>query len=206
MEPQPHQIRSIDAIRKIVGEPHPALSLKVLDELDEMSIGFIGQSPFLVLATADEHGCPDVSPKGDHPGFVAVENPRTLLIPERKGNKLLYSLQNILANPRIAAIFLVPGTGETLRVQGRATLTDDPGVCQRLAARGQPALLAIRVDVEKCFFHCARAFKRASLWQPEAWPQQLRISFGRQVAPRLGGGDDLVRQIDEFAAAESHDL
>ena len=206
MEHAPHQISTIAAVREIVGEPHPALSLKVLDALDEMSIDFIGKSPFLVLATADAHGFPDVSPKGDGPGFVVVEDPKTLLIPERKGNKLLYSLQNILANPRLAVIFLVPGTEETLRVQGRATLTDDPEVCRRLATRGQPALLAIRVEVEKCFFHCARAFKRASLWRPETWPPRQRISFGRQIAPRLGGGEDIVRQIDEFADAENHDL
>jgi hypothetical protein len=206
MEHAPHQISTIVAVRDIVGEPHPALSLKVLDALDEMSVDFIGKAPFLVLATADANGYPDVSPKGDGPGFVVVEDPKTLLIPERKGNKLLYSLQNILANPRLAVIFLVPGTEETLRVQGRATLTDDPEVCRRLSMRGQPALLAIRVEVEKCFFHCARAFKRAGLWRPEAWPPRQRISFGRQIAPRLGGGEDIVRQIDEFADAENHDL
>jgi len=201
-----HRLGTVDAIRTIVGEPHPALALKVLDSLDEMSIAYIQSSPFLVLATADKDGFPDVSPKGDEPGFVAVENPGTLLIPDRKGNRLVYSLQNILANPRIAVIFMVPGTEETLRIQGQAVLTCDPDVLQRLSARGQPALLAIRLTVEKCFFHCARAFRRANLWRPESWPPRRRISFGKQIAPRLGGGDELVKQIDEFAAAENTDL
>jgi hypothetical protein len=206
MDANNHHLGTVDAIRTIVGEPHPAISLKVLDSLDEISIAYIQKSPFLVLATADKDGFPDVSPKGDEPGFVAIEGPRTLLIPDRKGNRLIYSLQNILANPRIAVLFMVPGTEETLRVQGHAVLIRDPGVLQRLSARGQPALLAIRLTVEKCFFHCARAFKRANLWSPESWPPRQRISFGKQIAPRLGGGDELIRQIDEFAAEENKDL
>src|SRR5205814_7712122 len=129
----------------------------------------------------------DVSPKGDGPGFVAVHGDDTLLIPDRKGNKLIFGLQNILANPRVAVIFLVPGTEETLRIQGSAELTADPAVLDRLAARGQPARLAIRVHVDACFFHCAKAFKRSRLWQPETWPDRRKISFGKLVAPKLGG-------------------
>ena len=173
-----------------------------MDSLDEMSIAFIQQSPFLVLATAGEDGFPDVSPKGDEAGFVAVENPKTLLIPDRKGNRLIFSLQNMLANPKIAAIFMVPGTEETLRVQGRALLTSDPDILRRLSARGQPALLAIRLAVEKCYFHCAKAFKRSGLWKPESWPPRQRVSFGRQLAPRLGGGDELARKIDDFVESD----
>ncbi len=152
----------------------------------------------MLLATADRDGRPDVSPKGDEPGFVAVEDDHTLLVPERKGNKLIFALQNILVNPAVALIFLVPGTEETLRVHGTAELAADPAVVQRLAARGQPALLAIRVRVERCFFHCAKAFKRSRLWHPETWPPNIRISFGQLLAPRLGGGDDLAGSIDRM--------
>lgn len=197
-----HRLSTVEALREIIGEPNPAVPLKVMDSLDEMSIAFIHQSPFLVLATAGEDGFPDVSPKGDEAGFVAVENPKTLLIPDRKGNRLIFSLQNVLANPKIAAIFMVPGTEETLRVQGHALLTSDPDILRRLSARGQPALLAIRLAVEKCYFHCAKAFKRSGLWKPESWPPRQRVSFGKQLAPRLGGGDELARKIDDFVEAD----
>ena len=197
-----HQLSTVDAVRDIVGEPNPAVPLKVMDSLDEMSIAFIHRSPFLVLATAGEDGFPDVSPKGDEAGFVAVENPNTLLIPDRKGNRLIFSLQNILANPKIAAIFMVPGTEETLRVQGHALLTSDPKILKRLSARGQPPLLAIRLTAERCYFHCAKAFKRSRLWRPESWPPRQRVSFGKQLAPRLGGGDELAKQIDDLVEAD----
>ena len=196
-----HQLITVEALCEIIGEPNPAVPLKVMDSLDEMSIAFIRQSPFLVLATAGEDGFPDVSPKGDEAGFVAVENPKTLLIPDRKGHRLIFSLQNMLANPKIAAIFMVPGTEETLRVQGHALLTSDPDILRRLSARGQPALLAIRLTIEKCYFHCAKAFKRSGLWKPESWPPRQRVSFGKQLAPRLGGGDELARKIDDFVEA-----
>jgi PPOX class probable FMN-dependent enzyme len=167
-----------------------------------MSIDFIRHSPFLILGTAGPEGLPDVSPKGDEPGFVAVEDPRTLLIPDRKGNRLIFSLGNILANPKAAVIFIVPGTEETLRVQGSASLTRDPEILQRLSARGQPALLAIRLTVEKCYFHCAKAFKRSRLWKSESWPAKRPASFGKQLAPRLGGGAELAKQIDDFVEAD----
>lgn len=207
MEANQHHLTSVEAIREIVGQPHPATPLKVLNELDEMAIAFIRRSPFVVLATADGDGCPDVSPKGDEPGFVVVADAKTLLLPERKGNRLLFSLQNILVNPQVALIFIVPGTEETLRVQGRAELTADPVLAQQLAARGQTALLTMRVSIDKCFFHCARAFKRANLWQTASWPPRQPVSFGKQIAPRLGGGQELAQQIDDIVeAGYKHDL
>ena len=191
-----HALRSAADVRAIVGETNPATPLKISDALDPMSIEFIRRAPFVMLATASADGIPDVSPKGDLPGFVAVEDERTLLVPERKGNRLIFSLQNLVANPQLALIFVVPGQEETLRVQGRASLTADPDVLARLSARGQPALLAIRVAVEKCFFHCAKAFKRSQLWRQETWPPHQRISFGKQLAPRLGGDEKLAEHID----------
>jgi uncharacterized protein len=150
-----------------------------------------------VLATADADGNQDASPKGDGPGFVAVEDARTLVIPERKGNRLMFSLRNILANPRVGIIFLVPGTDETFRVNGTAELSDDPDLLVRLTARGAPALLTIRVTVQECFFHCAKAFIRSQLWKPESWPERRKISFGKLLTAKVGGGDDLARQIDQ---------
>jgi PPOX class probable FMN-dependent enzyme len=193
-----HGIETVEALRAIIGEVSPAVQVKVNTAIDDFARAFIARSPFVVLSTSDRSGRQDVSPKGDTPGFVAVESDATLLIPDRKGNKLVYGLQNILENPHVGVLFLVPGTGETLRVNGRAALTSDPAVCQRLSARGQPAQLAIRITVEECFFHCAKAFLRAQLWKPEAWPENLRISFGKMLAPKFGGDAQLATTIDQM--------
>lgn len=193
-----HRITTIEQLRTRIGEPSPLVPQKLWKSLNEVAVGFIKQSPFLLLATADANGNMDVSPKGDGPGFVAIENETTLLIPDRSGNKLIFGLQNILQNPHVGLIFLIPGTGETFRVNGRAELTVDPVILERLSARGKPAVVAIRVTIEECFLHCAKAFLRAHLWQPERWPEQYRISFGKLLASKLGGDAKMEQQIDEF--------
>ena len=192
----PHRLTTLEQVRAIIGPEVAAVRAKLFQSLEETAIAYIARSPLLLLATADAEGRVDVSPKGDGPGFVAVEDERTLLIPDRKGNKLIMGLQNILANPRVAVLFLMPGTGETLRIQGSAELTADPAVLARLTERGQPALLAIRVHVDACFFHCAKAFKRSRLWEPASWGEPLRVSFGKMLARRLGGGAELESAID----------
>ena len=164
--------------------------------------GFIQKSPFLLLATADADGNMDVSPKGDGPGFVEIENETTLLIPDRSGNKLIFGLQNILQNPHVGLIFLIPGTGETFRVNGRAELTADPAILQRLSARGKPAVVAIRVTIEECFLHCAKAFLRAKVWQPEHWSEQYKISFGKLLVAKMGGDEKTIKQFDEFVESD----
>jgi len=197
MQPaDPHRLTTLEQVRAIIGPEVPAVRAKLFQTLDETAQAFLARSPLLLLATADADGRVDVSPKGDGPGFVALEDERTLLIPDRKGNKLIMGLQNILANPRVAALFLLPGTGETLRIQGSAELTADPKLLERLSARGAPALLAIRVRVDACFFHCAKAFKRSRLWEPAAWGEPLRVSFGKMLARKLGGGAELESSID----------
>ena len=193
-----HLLTSLAQVRAIIGDEVPVVRAKLFDSVDDTALEFIRCSPMVVLATSSPEGRPDVTPKGDEPGFVAVEDSRTLLIPDRKGNKLIFGLQNILVNPRVALIFLVPGTEETLRIHGSAELTADPAVLERLSARGQPALLAIRVRVDACFFHCAKAFKRSRLWQPESWPAKVRVSFGKLLARKLGGGEDLEGSIDRM--------
>lgn len=196
MATDPHALTSLAQVREIIGPASPAVGKKVFDRLGETELRFLARSPFALLATADADGVPDVSPKGDGPGFVHPEDARTRLVPERKGNRMILGLHNVLANPRVALIFLVPGTEETLRVHGRAGLTADPAVLERLRERGQPALLAIRVHVERCFFHCAKAFRRSRIWQSDTWPERLRVSFGELLAPRLGGDAALAAAID----------
>jgi PPOX class probable FMN-dependent enzyme len=192
-----HRITTVEQLRAILGEPNAMTPKKLLRELDEMAMDFIRRSPFLVLSTADADGNQDASPKGDGPGFVVVENASTLLIPDRRGNKLLFSLQNILVNPHVGIIFMLPGTDETLRVNGTAELTADPVLLERLSARGTPAQLAMRVTVRECFFHCAKAFIRSQLWKPETWPARTQISWGKYLASKVGAGEEVAMKIDQ---------
>lgn len=192
-----YRITSVDQLRNLIGEPNVLTHKKLLTELDSLAIDFIKRSPFLVLATADADGNQDASPKGDQPGFVLVESPSTIVIPERKGNKLLFGLQNILANPHVAMVFMLPGTGETLRVNGTAELTADPELLGKLTARGAPALLATRVTVRECFFHCAKAFIRSQLWRPETWIERVSISWGTYLGPKIGADEVFARQVDK---------
>ena len=198
-----HRIEDAEALRALVGELSPGVGLKLLEALDEFTIDFIARSPFLVLSTSDAQGRLDASPKGDAPGFVLVEDEHTLVIPDRPGNRLVFGHLNLLENPRVGILFLIPGTNETLRVNGRAELTKDPALLERLAARGRPAVLAIRVHVEEAFFHCAKAFLRSELWKPDTWPERRKISFGRMMARKLDAGDDVAEKIDA-AVAENY--
>jgi PPOX class probable FMN-dependent enzyme len=194
------RIESAEALRKLIGSPSQMVPHKIHRALNARAIGFIGKSPLLMLSTVDARGQASVSPKGDPPGFVHVEDSRTLLIPERKGNKLIFSLTNILANPGIGLIFLVPGTGETLRIQGEAELLDDPALCAKVSARGSSALLVIRVQVTECYFHCAKAFLRSELWNAATWPEKIAISFGAEIAESGGIARDSITQFDQAVA------
>lgn len=196
-DPTAHRISDLSTLQERVGgEPHPIVPTKVGDKLDEKARAFIAQSPFVLVSTGDAEGRQDVSPKGDAPGFVWVEDDTTLWIPDRPGNKLVFGFKNLLENPNVGLLFIVPGTEETLRVAGRVTLHDDPEMLEKLAARNKPAVLAMRVEVEEVFFHCAKAFKRSKLWKADTWPEKFRISFGELLAPRVGGGDKEAQEID----------
>jgi PPOX class probable FMN-dependent enzyme len=192
----PHAIHDLDALRRIIGEPIPGLGQKNQSVISDEAREYIERAPFLVLATSDAEGCLDASPKGDAPGFCLIEDERTIVIPDRPGNKLAYGLQNILVNPRVGVIFMLPATPETVRINGTAELTADPELLERLAARGKPALIAIRIHVEECFHHCAKAFIRSELWKPETWPPRLKISFGKMAAKRMKLGDEIAEKFD----------
>jgi PPOX class probable FMN-dependent enzyme len=164
-------VTSVDTLRSIVGgEPSEVARKKELTALDVHARAFIARSPFLLLGTSGADGRCDVSPKGDAPGFVRVLDDHHLAIPDRPGNKRLDGMRNILANPHVGLIFLVPGHDFTLRVNGRAAITRDPELLQSLAAQGKVPLLAIGVEVEEVFLHCARSFRRGRLWDQESWP------------------------------------
>lgn len=192
-----HRITTADQLRTLLGQPHPATPRKLLGALDDVMIDFIGRSPFLVFGTADTAGNQDVSPKGGAPGFVVVEDPHTLLIPDSKGNKLLFGLQNILGNSHVGIIFMVPGTEETLRVNGTGELSVDPAALARLSANGAAPQLAIRISVRECFFHCAKALIRSQLWKPESWGARVAFSWGRYLAVK-SDGEGAAARIDRL--------
>jgi uncharacterized protein len=206
MSDDPHRIHSLEELRTVIGEPKFPRDPNQFRTLDRFAVEYIARSPFLVLATASREGALDASPKGDGPGFVLVEDESTLIVPDRPGNRLAMGHRNILESPHVGLIFMVPGTPETLRVSGTAELTRDPALLARLAARGRPAVLAIRVHVEECFFHCAKAFLRSSLWKPETWGETRRVSLGAWAASRVSlppeAGPEIDAQIEESYRTE----
>jgi PPOX class probable FMN-dependent enzyme len=194
------RLNSIADLRRVITEPRQTTFTKILPALDEQSIDFLKRCPFALVSTTAEDGTIEVSPKGDEPGFIRMEDPQTLVIPERVGNNLAFGLSNIINNGKIGMICLVPATGETLRISGTAEVLDDPELVQSLSSLGKPALLATRVHIKHCYFHCARSIVRAGLWKPETWPATARISFGKIIAPKIGAGDDVAAQIDAGVA------
>ena len=160
--------RALDAaaVRAAVGEPSELVQSKILRALDPHCRAFIERSPFVVVATIGADGGADVSPRGDPAGFVHVIDERTLAIPDRPGNKLIDTLRNVVDTGAVGLLFLVPGVGETLRVNGKGTVTDDAELLSAMAVNGRTPRLAIVVEVEEAFLHCAKAFIRSSLWDP----------------------------------------
>jgi uncharacterized protein len=174
-------IQSEEELRSLIGFPSELVRNKVIDCIDHHVADYIARSPFLVLATADENGFCDSSPKGDAQGFVHVLNEKQLVIPERPGNKRMDSLRNILANPRVGLLFFIPGLGETLRVNGKAALIKDEKLLERLAVKEKKPLLGIMVEVEECYIHCAKAFKRSGLWEPGSWSAQSELPSAAKI-------------------------
>jgi PPOX class probable FMN-dependent enzyme len=177
----------MNELRQIYPEPSALAVAKQLDRLDPHAITFIGRSPFLVMATADAEGNCDASPRGDAPGFVEVVDERTLLIPDRPGNNRVDSLTNLATNPRVGLLFFVPGVLETLRVNGRASMTTDaPRLAAHAIAERAPRS-GLLVAVEEVFFHCGKALKRSALWDASrhAAPGEIP-SLGRILADQTG--------------------
>jgi len=168
-------VTSKQELRALFGEPSERAVLKCHSSLDEHSRTFIAASPFVLLATSSAAGQCDVSPKGDAPGFVLVLDSTHLVVPDRPGNNRTDGLRNILENPHVGMIFLVPGRGDTLRVNGRASIIRDEEILARLAMHGKLPKVALGVEVEEAYLHCPKAFLRSSLWDPSTWadPQKL---------------------------------
>lgn len=191
-----HHITSTEALVELIGEPHDFVKQKVQDRLDEDMQAFIARSPLLFLSTIDSQGNPDISPKGDPAGFVQVANDQLLHIPDRPGNKLVYGFLNILANPAVGLIFVVPNERETLRIKGKATLSKEPALLESMAVNRRPAVLATSVAVEECFFHCGKAMIRSKTWDPASWGESGKSPIVRQVVRQMAGDEELERIIE----------
>ena len=186
----PHRVTSTAQLEALLGPLSPASVHKEIDHVHPLYRQLIEASPFAVLATSGPGGL-DASPRGDPPGFVTVQDERTLLLPERRGNQRADSLRNLVADPRVALLFLVPGLGETLRVNGRARISVAPDLLQRFAVQGKPPLCVLVIAVESIYFQCARAIQRASLWQPAPARAQLDLPTpGAILAALTQGGFD----------------
>ena len=165
-------ITSEDDLREQLGWPSERAREKTIAALDQHCRDIIAASPFALVATTNSDGSVDVSPKGDPAGFIRVLDDKTLVIPDRPGNRRFDGLANILTNPGIGMIFIVPGMRETLRVNGTATIVRDQELLESLAMDGKLPWLAIVVDVKEAFVHCPKAFLRSKLWDAESWPDR----------------------------------
>ena len=163
-------ITSAEGLREVYRDPSKPALAKQIDHLDDNCRAFIAHAPFVVLASADDQGRCDVSPKGGPPGFVTVLDDHRLGIPDLSGNNRLDSMENLVRNAGIGLLFCIPGFDETLRVNGRAEITTDPAVLDVCTVRDIRPRVVIGVNVEEAFIHCAKALRRASLWDPSAWP------------------------------------
>jgi len=173
------EIKDIGRLRELLPEYKGSnTDLKVTDRINDVARRFIASAPFVVVATKALNGLVDVSPKGDPAGFVEVYDEKTLIIPDRLGNHRVDGFVNLLTDPNVGLIFVVPGHGDTLRVAGKARIVKDQKISKRLSVNGKEPLLALVIEVDEVFMHCSKAFIRSRLWHPDHWP-------ARRTAPTL---------------------
>ncbi|WP_067825562.1 pyridoxamine 5'-phosphate oxidase family protein [Nocardia inohanensis] len=185
-------------LRELLGVPMPRAIAKERIALHPRDRDWIANSPFIVLATSDAEGNCDASPKGDPAGFVKVLDDKTIAIPERPGNRRADGYLNILSNPRVGVLFLIPTRGETLRINGRAKLVRDAPYFDDMIVKGHRPILAIEVEIEQIFFHCAKAFLRSNLWKPEKWQEPDLPSHARLVKELQPTTPETVEELEQY--------
>ena len=192
-----------DTLREIYPAVSKLAEQKALPRLEKHCRNFIAHSPFLCLSTADAAGKADVSPRGDAPGFVQVLDDKTLLIPDRRGNNRLDSMSNIIANPNVGLIFLVPGVGETLRINGKARIVRDEAMLASMAVNGKAPTSAILVEVDEAFLHCAKAIIRSKLWDEDHKLERGSFpSLGRMISEQIETGQPV--EVAEAAIEDAY--
>jgi uncharacterized protein len=172
-------------LRALLGEPSDLVKSKIADRLNDLTRRFIERSPFLCLATSAADGSCDVSPKGDPAGFVRILDEKTLLLPDRPGNRLVDSLRNVLQNPHVALLFVIPGVTDTFRVNGRAEIVTDPELLESCAVEGKVPKLALRIEIDEAYGHCSKAFLRSNLWDPGGYVDRDELPSAGEVIGSL---------------------
>ncbi|ASW03050.1 pyridoxamine 5'-phosphate oxidase family protein [Paraburkholderia aromaticivorans] len=179
-------VTTIAQLEALYGQPHERAVRKEISHINEDYRAFIEVAPFAVLATAGPAGL-DCSPRGDAPGFVRIVDERTLALPDRIGNNRLDSLRNIIAEPRLALLFIIPGVGETLRVNGRGRITDEPQWLDSFAVEGKLPRTVLLIDVDSVYFHCSKALVRSKLWDPAHYVERSRLPSAGEIHRRING-------------------
>ncbi len=193
-------VKSHEELRRIYKTPEPTAGAirKELKKLDGHCRAFIARSPFVLIGSSDGKGNADVTPKGDKPGFAAILDDSTIAIPDRPGNNRLDTLENIVANPAVGLLFLIPGMNETLRVNGEARITVDAALRERLAVDGKPPLSVVVVAVNAAYMHCAKAFMRSQLWRNESWPDRASMPTLGEILRDQLALDQTAEQTDRW--------
>jgi PPOX class probable FMN-dependent enzyme len=190
------EITSEDELRELVGPPMPQAATKERAFLHDLDKQWLAASPFCLVATSGADGTCDVSPKGDPPGFTLVLDDTTIAIPERPGNRRVDGFRNVLTNPHVGLLYLVPGRGDTLRINGRARLVREAPFFDRMTVKGHRPLLALVVEIEELFYHCSKAFLRSALWKSETWDPDAvpsRACISKSLERRQESLEDLER-------------
>ncbi len=180
----------VDELRSLIGEPSAIVCTKISNSVNELTRTFVERSPFICIATSGPHGDCDVSPRGDPNGFVRILDDRTLLIPERPGNRIADTLRNIIVNPHAGVLFFLPGLGETFRVNGRAWITDDAELLAPSIHEGKVPRLGIVVEIEEAYTQCPKAFIRSHFWDPERFQDATTLPSGGEILKLLNAQRD----------------
>ena len=198
-------IDSVDELVELLGTPHERAANKGRPELLEVDRDWLAASPFCVMGTSDADGHCDVSPKGDPAGqLVHVIDDRTIALAERPGNKRADGYKNILSNPHVGLNFFIPGRGDTLRINGRARLVSDAPFFDEMVVKGHRPILAVVVEIEDLFFHCAKAFLRSGLWKPETWDPEARVPRRAVIAKEVEPSGMTIEQLDDYYTPENY--
>ena len=184
-------------LAELLGEPLPRVAHKDRPRLDAYDRLWLAASPFCLVATSAADGSCDVSPKGDPPGFALVLDDRTIALPERPGNRRADGFRNVLTNPHVGLLFVVPGRADTLRINGTATLVRDAPFFDRMTVRGHRPVVALVVAVEQVFYHCAKAFLRSRLWEPDVW-EPGAVPSRAHIAQRLEQPEALLEELERY--------
>lgn len=190
-------VTSVAELEALVGEPLPAVKAKVRSALHEVDRQWLAASPLCFVSTADAAGRQDVSPKGDPGGFAIVLDDRTIAIPERPGNRRVDGFRNLLENPSIGLVFVIPGRGDTLRINGRARVLREAPYAERMRVRSHVPDLVVEVSIEEVFFHCSKAFLRSKTWQPETWNPDAAPRRA-VIAHTLERPDDSIEALEAY--------